>query len=494
MIDFVRAFFDEPVERTLFYSPKIEIKPAHLANGFFRAACGVYANAILQHQAIYPKAYPDPPRLPEYLRGKSHADARGMLHALLTADGTVFRKVDHSSYSSTHVSHLTRDHHDQHTGEWLSAILEHDAGAGPSPALALIRSLLTQNDRQRSDELSTLTIPLVPEEETPLHQFASACGTRAPSSLSVDANGNFRDPVITAIRRGFDCIALHEGNTARYGGKLDTLRRLVTWGCFAVYLHLANIGRIEPASRLPMLLCLTDSPGLTLRQASIQSYQWVSRLIDRFLRQEVRAVVERLSESDEASDWNDENIEAHITTMMWQPTRGGMRKYESTQASFSPDCLNFYRSYRGGTAQQPPKETFANAVTDMLDRVLSSSPADIARSLGMRIGLLTTYGQRTRKLYKPLPDLLEVLVRASVLPGEQWPLEQLASFWANEYGLLVGALGDDNTRLAAWGISAVDGVELAENVDALALTLELSGYARRYADGVVLVNVRGDVQ
>ena len=46
---FETIFFDQIIDRTLFYSPKIEIKPAHLANGFdveaYRAALRIVITA-----------------------------------------------------------------------------------------------------------------------------------------------------------------------------------------------------------------------------------------------------------------------------------------------------------------------------------------------------------------------------------------------------------------------------------------------------------------
>jgi hypothetical protein len=57
-LDYQITFFEEIARSRLGYDPRIEIKPAHLANGLFRAICGGYANNQAQHLAIYPKLYP----------------------------------------------------------------------------------------------------------------------------------------------------------------------------------------------------------------------------------------------------------------------------------------------------------------------------------------------------------------------------------------------------------------------------------------------------
>ena len=125
--DFESIFFDQTVEETLFYSPKIEIKPVHLANGLFRAVCGKYAEAHDQHTAIYPKAYPN---------SNVNEQIRGVLNSILSADGALFARAQMSSYTLSHVSHITSDNHDRGTGEWLFTILDTAGEVGLRTGLA----------------------------------------------------------------------------------------------------------------------------------------------------------------------------------------------------------------------------------------------------------------------------------------------------------------------------------------------------------------------
>jgi len=235
---------------------------------------------------------------------------------------------------------------------------------------------------------------------------------------------------------------------------------------------------------------MVESPRTALWDASIQSYHWVSRSIDKFLRTSIQNMIDKMAEQGTYGSWEtDEAIKQLIENITWKSTRGGMRQTEERLGKYTPQCLLFYDSYRSNTANQLPRAAFANAATDMIDQSISSSPNDVARNLGTRIGLLSS-GPYARKHYTLTSDLLEVLVRASIPPKEQWTIDKLALYWANHYGLLFGVLGDENNRLAEWGISAVDGSRLYDNVDTLATTLEMSGYAQRYADGVVVVSVR----
>lgn len=487
MIQFERMLFDEVVNSRLLYSPKIEIKPAHLANGFFRAICGRYANARQQHQVLFPKAYPEPEQA--FFADPTHGRARELMHALFSADATMFAQVNVSSYTLSHVSHITSDNHDRGTGQWLTTLLSHPIGGHPSPALALLREALLQDSWRRSDELSVLTLPLVDADGEMFSVFNRPLSRYPNDSLAADEAGAFLDPLLNALRIGFDRLAAYEQDTLAYGGKLDLLRRMITWSCFAIYLHLANCGRDNLEQRVPLVLSLVQPSTPTLLQASIQSYQWVGRSIDRFFRQSFLERVEEWAETRTHGTWDtDADMEQHIDSMSWkaQPARQGRDREEA----YRQKCRAFYQSYRSAAAGQSPRVAFANALTDMLDAVLSSSPLDVARGLGIRIGLLPSSRQRRQKLYTPVPDLLEVLVRASIPPAEEWSLEQLADYWAEQYGLLFGAIGRENDYLDTWNISTIDGAELQKNMDAFVETLTLSGYAHRYADGVVLISGR----
>ena len=217
-MNFESTFFEEIVKENLFYNPRIEIKPVHLANGFFRAVCGWQSDHVAQHRTMYPSKYPD---LDSSINLKT--EDREMLYAVLGADGAIYGTPNFSSYTLSHVSHITSDNHDRGAGEWLRTILER--GMEPSPAFELLRRLLMEDDRKRSDELSTMTLPLSPMMDS-LKPFSQKLTDETlPQSLRInEKTGNFADPLITIIRQGFDQLARYDEPMAFYGGKLDTLR------------------------------------------------------------------------------------------------------------------------------------------------------------------------------------------------------------------------------------------------------------------------------
>jgi hypothetical protein len=216
------------------------------------------------------------------------------------------------------------------------------------------------------------------------------------------------------------------------------------------------------------------------------------RSIDEYLYQEVLKTLNQLDESKLFGSWDDDTaIERHIReTIDWHQmkTPSSRGREEDKIKKLQQKCLNFYHSYRGDTASISPREALAHAITYILSDVLSSTPQDVARGLGTRVGLLSQCSGRRSKTYDPHPDFLEVLVRSSIPPGETWTLHKLAAHWANSYGILCGVLGDENQRLNSLGVY-VDQGEWLDNMNSMAELLELSGYARRYADGVVLITV-----
>lgn len=501
-LDYRQTFFEDVVASKLGYNPRIEIKPAHLANGFFRAICGGYVNNEAQHMAIYPKFYPvlDQDQLPpdsklqskflkfspsqlealRFLNGREQE--RAMLYALLGADRTLYKLVNTSSYSLSHVSHITNDNHDREAGPWLYTILKQGEH---HPALDLIDELLQQKPEDRNDEISLLTLPL---DNPGLKPRPSSRLYREPENTAVGSDGLFQNRIVRTIRAAFDQLANNDQDSARKNGKLDALRHFVTLGCFSVYLHLANAGSDSPL--VPMVFRF-DHTCQTLRQASIRSYEKMLISIDEFMYREIYAVLESLAKNGSYGPWDsDSAIEQHIQdTISWyrRKSQVGRDKEQSDVNKLQQDCVNFYRSYRGAPAGNTPLQALARALRDMLELVLSSTPQDVTRGLGTRIGLLNQ-SVRQKKTYDPRPDFLEVLVRASVPKNSSWTLSDLARHWADSFGILCGALGDENDRLRGLGI-AVDQEEWLTNAGALAEVLELSGYARRYADGVVLVTV-----
>ena len=133
-------------------------------------------------------------------------------------------------------------------------------------------------------------------------------------------------------------------------------------------------------------------------------------------------------------------------------------------------------------------EAFNLAVVDALFEDMSGTPEDFARALGVREGLLAPRGHHAvKKRYAPSPEMLEVLLAASVPLDEELHLEDLAERWWELFGIVVDNRRDDAATLARWSILDATKADLAANAQALRDSLIEIGYARRYADGVTII-------
>lgn len=503
-IDFRKTFFEDIFKSKLGYKPWIVVAPSHMANGFFREiGDGYYYNNEAQHRAINAK-FNTVPNEEDRFRKKydnfevsqqtalqfmqDNPTQRQILSQSFRADKTVFTGVGQSSYTLSHVQHTTNDNHDRDFGRWLTHILHQGED---QPAYELLYKLLNQgmtrssDGAAMSDALSLMTLPLMDWEIEPK---TINYDYDLPLNLTYDAAGKFADPLVNSIRTAFDRLAGNDHDSATRNGKLDALRRMTTLACFSFYLHLINMGEVS-RGKLPLLLYL-ERDSRTLKRASQESYRLVRQSTDQFLYITIKEKIEELDATGEFGRWDNQvDIEQHIEqTINWYKYSEGNAKEKGKVQELKINCLNFYDSYRR-TTENNEIEAIAHAFTDMAGMVFSETPATIARALGVKIGLLTRGDRRENKAYELHPDLLEVLIRASIPIGEEWTIKKLANYWHEQFGILFGGLGNENQELAEWDISPVDVNELKRNEQALAQQLELSGYAQSYADGVVSIRV-----
>ena len=485
-------YFRGGVVDPLGYSPtSASIKPVHIANGLSRAVLGQYYDPLLLNRALNRWAgkgtqerHPTDDLVEEAgevlgdlaLPSNRHAldELRQLLKGVLDADSGVYDKNDNCSYTLTHRSHVTRDHNDRRTGDFLFRVLSVDLGQGPSPAIALLRALLSD----ASDEISVVSLPLTQGEE-PLEHTVDL--ERAPASIATRTSRGqllFRSSALRAIREGFDTLAAFE--RAR-GSKLHSLRRLVSFSTFSIFLHLVNRsldyedGRQHHRRRPPILLDCVQRGWTSVAVASHATYLLACKSIDRMVWHGMRAAL-----AEEHGDrWTTRAVEDFIADV---ELRGPARAQERRRQHFS----DVFQSYRAGGAKVG--EAFNLAVVDALFEDMSGTPEDFARALGVRGGLLAPRGHRAvKKRYAPSPEMLEVLLAASVPLDEELHLEDLAERWWELFGIVVGGRRDDAATLARWSILDATKADLAANAQALRDSLIEIGYARRYADGVTII-------
>ena len=284
----VKKTFDDINQLDCFgYLPtSSSIKPAHIANGWFRRLLGKYYDPVLLNQTVIhwtqngeinpsDRLLADNPSVFEPFRPvakrSEFEDLRSDLKLLVSPSGGAVNKGNRlSSYNITCERHVTEDYNDRHVGAFLHQLVSADFGSGPSPVVGLILQILL-NPR---DEISSVTAPLVFSAKA----TDVSIGTYKAESVFKKKGKSFASPTLKNLRAGFDNLAAFETS---YGGGLDALRRSVAFGVFALLLHMTNresetAGIAGPA---PLLLYFADRQRTTAYQASHATYNRARRSI-----------------------------------------------------------------------------------------------------------------------------------------------------------------------------------------------------------------------
>lgn len=481
--------FKAGVVHGLGYSPNSSgIKPVHVANGLSRAVIGGYYDPKLLNHALvrwakrgteerHPTAalvedagdrlgdFADPAE-----RLKLN-ELRALLKDVIGADDAVFDRNENCSYTLTHRFHVTRDHNDRGTGAFLYRMLSFDQGGGPSPAIELLKTLLDD----AADEIAAVSWPLIAGEKPIVYELDP---DDRPVSLAVDDDRRaFSSLIVRELRAGFDRLTAFE---LVRGSKLHSLRRLVSFASFAIFFHLIHRGldyeqpERQVTRRVPTLLDFTRGGWTPIALASHGTYSLAIKGIERMMAEGIQDAL-----AEEAEEWSAERVEQFIQDAALQGSA-------SRQAQKRRQFLEVFRSY--ATDGEDVLKAASFAIVDSLVDEMSGTPIDFARALGVRCGLLAPRGQRAvKKRYAPSAELLEVLLAATLRPDEDVELSELANLWWDRWGIMVGARPGDAQELARWAVQNATKEDLAANANALREALIEIGYARRYADGVTII-------
>jgi len=454
-------------------------KPAHVANGWFRRIMGrrydpVLLNQTLVHWTQKGEVNPSDKLLAEHAsvfepfrpqsKRREFAEFRADLKLLVSPiGGAVNNNNNFSSYNVTCERHLTEDRSDGGTGAFLYHLLANDLGSGPSDGINLLSEIL----KNTKDEVSTITSPLV-------HTAVAsdvALGTYPAESVFKKRGKNFLSTSLNSLRTGFDSLSRFERAN---GGGLDALRRFIAFGVFSILVHLQNRQfDLDGSKKLnPTLLYFPDRHRNTAYQASHATYNLNRRSIESLYTARFRAWLEGrigLRPTDKKCDSFLEEVEFGKND---DKNREQLRKA--------------FLSYR---SQFVHLDAMAEAVRETVFRDLSGTPLDFYRGLGIRNGFVRPAGNNAVRKYYTLEGILLESVLASILPQGEMTYQQFLGELFFRYGLLVGGRPEDVGILLEYGIGNATVQDLRGNSLAFRQQLLSLGWARQYADGVLMVQV-----
>jgi hypothetical protein len=480
-------------DRELGFQPlNFSIKPVHVANGLARGltrrsyktdavAQTLRRYVVKQKLGVEQERNPNAKILDEYgeafepLHGSAPdlqrlSRLRSLALDVLGADGAVFPQEDKTSYTLTNERFVTKDPSDRGSGLFLARLLEAgDEDGGDA------KRLLLELFSSESDAWTTLALPLL--------QFGEVReeGEEAPESdhlFAVADGGGPASPTLGNLREHFDRLARFE----RAGGsKLNSLRRLVLFGCFALHVHAISrwSERGEQRPRPPVLLDMFDGAVSSVRDASRASLRAAGDAIE-FL------VLECFHEYVETLGTTQPQLSAALT-----------------EQEAGDSLVETFETFLAGGGE--PVDAMARALVEVAFEEAREHPLGSLVELGRRAGFLSPWansgrGGKLQKRYTATAEFLETLVAAIVEPEQPLEFPEFLDRLRDELGVLVGRPEDDavircnNVLGGQFGPpTSINEEDLRRNVAELRHLLIETGYGKSYADGRTIVTAEPEV-
>jgi hypothetical protein len=400
---------------------------------------------------------------------------RSLANDTLGADDAVF--PTQASFTLSHVRMITADLSDNGAGDFLAALMRAGAPRQPTVAATVLTDLLTAD----TDPWTTIGWPLLDlgqERDASPGAAAQVRAQRAADILATDKSGLLTSPTLRVLRARYDQLACYE---QEYGSKLTALRRLVLFGVFALHVHmLRRCHDVLPDGPLPpVLLDLSDGRRRSLREASAATLQGGFRAIEQLVLHRIRT---HLTE---------------ICGLKVAPFVASLPNSEVTDA--------IRTEYEAHLADSKPIDALAEAYwkvgyNGVGPEGIKGFPWHALLALGRRGGYLLPYDNRGRggkehKRYGANAEFAEILVAATVAPGDPLDFDDFLDQLRESFGIVVGRVTDFESirRNDLWpgaplgrSISVIE-TDLRTNLMAFRDLIVDIGFAKSYADGRTVV-------
>jgi len=468
------------------------VKPVHIANGLFRTIYnGTYPAKFLNQfvfsetvkgeipkghelETIY-KTLEETNRIdPSTISRENLQLFRRMLKMVVGADGAVFNQ-GMASYSAGYQGLLTRDSIGQDGGELIALCLKQLG----STLFPLLQNLLNNS----TDVITILSNPLLDhnreaalifvEGQEPIIPFLSSNVIKYPDG-ELTETGQLWDKCVVAS----NILSLH---LEKHPNKLFKQRLIVLFVSFLIIRHLANLeAYYVPGAqgRLPaFLLDFSTTGNSAVSKASLQTYTRTSQSIVRFYGW---AFGEQLKKDfTTASELSSELPPSYKEKGMSAESDKARKQVAEAQEIWEMAKLR-------AQDEEDVYSVFGEALYDMLATQASADPIKYMRKLGLLAGIFYPPNQSTHRFVLK-QDVLEMLIRSVVEPGEAITMPELQDRLWLCYGIIIGGRFQDEQTLRHMGIFQVDRDALLENQKAFANALRQLDFAQMLADGVLQV-------
>lgn len=496
--ELLRRIYDEEFG---FLPANAQMKPVHVANGLCRRLTGLstdhepVARVLRQYVknqrgGFMEEREPNTAILADY--GDRFTDSHGnrpgdeamtrfraLAKETLGADNAVF--PTQASFTLSHRRMITSDLSDNGSGDFLASVLTAGFPTRSARVADLIKNLLEED----ADPWTTIAWPLLDlgeEQETLLTGAALARAERSAALLATDDNGFLLSPTLRELRDRFEQLVLYE---LAFGAKLTTLRRIVLFSAFALHVHMIRRcgDVIEGGPRPPILFDLFDGRRHSLRQASAATLQAGFRSLEQLIVYRIRQHLATLCAAD---------IDSYLDSL-----------------PDDAEAMKLISAYEAQLTGGNPVDALAEAYwqvgyTDVGPASVKGFPWNALLSLGRRAGYLLPYDDRGRggkehKRYGANAEFAEIIVAATVAPGEPVEFDDFLDRLRNSFGIVVGRRADFETirrndlypAASAQRSVSVNENDLRLNLTAFRDLIIDIGFAKSYADGRTIVTTDG---
>ncbi|MFG6117220.1 hypothetical protein ACGTN9_18870 [Halobacillus sp. MO56] len=396
-------------------------------------------------------------------------ELRSALELLLNQDKAFFD----GSFSSATLSHYllaSSDPSDSGTGKFMAEVLANDES---KDVIKILREVL----QDENDNIYLLASPLLSTKDMGAELFTS----ESIKEIIEDS------PHLQSAQDAFI-------NLSRYRHTLEKtvfLQRVVTLGCFSIYLHLTNKKDESNENAFSPIFLAAPEPTREIREVSRASFARGRQRIEIGYEEGLKKEIEK--------EWGTELSKEDYIKII----KSLLPELDNNPSSINQDVQiwnRFIEDFEGnllGTsnASEAFTKAFVRTSFSFFNKAKSNkeNPEKVSASIGRNIGLVyPREGGPGDKYYLPGPRFLDTLVFSLLDPNEEISIEDFWDRAWEKFGIITGARGTkDIKRLASWGIRQVSPKEASKNARKITYELIRMGYVTEYADDIAMIRGGG---
>lgn len=457
------------------------VKLVHIADGLFRTIGGKTFNPndmlkiafVSDKSGKVPRGY-ELDEVYSFLKDQEVIDEehfskealqqlRPILQAALNADGGYYlpNKQGMRALSGTSIEFMTNESLYADAGDFVGGLIKKYS----EPLSTAIREKITQH----TDSLSILFKPLFGEENGKDYSVNEKF-----EELRLWKNGDDQE-----FGRGISQSADTLAKYASLSNKNNFLRWTVLFGSWHIVRYMASLEKLYfEGIKRPFVLDLSDSADTSIAKASGLSYTQIYQSVSRFYESAIAEYLERrkydkeelLDTESPVYELNKPSKNKEELAGIWDIAKEDARDLDEHEAM----------------------KVFGRSIFDMLALEASSHPLIYIRALGTKAGIFyPPVNTITSKRFKMTYDVVEMLVRSCVNPGEVLTMNILQNRMWERFNVIIGGRIEDEKILNEAGIYIADKDALIGNSKKFAELLEEMDFASIMADGILQINIGG---